>query len=59
MQVSFLFSLVFTPRIVALSLNDKELQKKQEEKDGKHIGKPISKNLKNCLLTLNFKSFTL
>ena len=46
MQVSFLFSLVFTPRIVALSLNDKELQKKQEEKDGKHIGKPKNQLVK-------------
>ena len=46
MQVSFLFSLGFTPRIVALSLNERSYKKKQEEKDGKHIGKPKNQLVK-------------
>ena len=49
----------FTPRIVALSLNDRELQKKKRRKRWKahrEAKKAIRKNLKNCLLTLNFKS---
>ena len=49
MQASFLLSLGFTPLIVALSLNDRELQiktRRQRWKAHREAKKPIRKSLK-------------